>query len=56
MGSPLSLVIANFFMEDFGLMALNRAAHKPLYWFRYVEDTFVIWINGPDRPKDFLTT
>jgi hypothetical protein len=29
-GSQLSPVIANFFMEDFGKMALNRTAHKPL--------------------------
>jgi hypothetical protein len=30
MGSPLSPVIANFFMEDFEKIAPYRTAHKPL--------------------------
>jgi hypothetical protein len=54
MGSPLSSVIANFYMEVFEEMALDRAPHKPLCWFRYVDDTFVIWPHGPDRLRDFL--
>jgi hypothetical protein len=54
MGSPLSLVIANFYMEVFEEMALDRAPHKPLCWFHYVDDTFIIWPHGPDRLKDFL--
>jgi hypothetical protein len=29
MGSPLSLVIANFFMEDFEKKATELATHKP---------------------------
>jgi hypothetical protein len=54
MGSPLSPVTANFYIEVFKEMALDRAPHKPLCWFRYVDDTFVIWPHGPDRLKDFL--
>jgi hypothetical protein len=50
----LSPVIANFYMEDFEEMVLDRTPHKPLCWFRYVDDTFVIWPHGPDRLKDFL--
>jgi hypothetical protein len=46
MGSPLSLVIINFFIEDF--------EKKPLCWFRYMDNTFVIWPLGPDRLRDFL--
>jgi hypothetical protein len=42
MVSPLSLLIANFFMEDFEEMALNWDAHKPLCWLNYVDGTFVI--------------
>jgi hypothetical protein len=33
-GSSVSPVIANFFMEYFEEMALDRAAHKPLCRFR----------------------
>jgi hypothetical protein len=50
----LSPVITNFYMEDFKEMALDRAPHKPLCWFRYVDDTFVFWPHGLDRLRDFL--
>jgi hypothetical protein len=42
MGLALSPVIANFFLEDFKEIAIGRAAHKPLCWFRFVDDTFFI--------------
>jgi len=29
MGSPLSPVIANFYMEDFEMKAIKQATHKP---------------------------
>jgi hypothetical protein len=41
-GSPLSPVIAEFFMKNFEETALEGATHKPLCWFPCVEDTFVI--------------
>jgi hypothetical protein len=43
MGSLLSLVIANFYTEDYEKVALESAPLKPRCWFRYVDDTFVIW-------------
>jgi hypothetical protein len=54
MGSPLSPVIANSYMENYEERALDLAPHKPLCWFCYVDDTFVIWPQGPDKLKDFL--
>jgi hypothetical protein len=42
MGSPLSLVIANFYTEDFETKAIDKATLKPACWYRYVDDTFVI--------------
>jgi len=54
MGSPFSLVFANFFMEDFEKKAIEQATHKPVCWFRYVEDTFVIWSHEQEKLKDFL--
>jgi hypothetical protein len=45
MDSPLSPVIVNFFMEAFEERALAQANYKPLCWFRYVDDVFVIWQN-----------
>jgi hypothetical protein len=55
MGSPLSLVIANFYMKDFEERALALAPHKPLCWFRYIDDTSVIWLHRTDNLGDFLT-
>jgi hypothetical protein len=46
MDSPLSLVIANFFMEDFEKKAVEQATHKHVCWFSFVDDTFVIWPHG----------
>jgi len=38
MGSPLSPVIANFYMEDFENRALQLATYRPTCWYRYVDD------------------
>ena len=54
MGSPLSPVVANIFMEDFEMTALSTADFQPKVWFRYVDDTFVIWQHGSDHLQDFL--
>ena len=54
MVSPLSPVIANFFMEDFEERALNQATLKPTCWYRYVDDTFVIWPHGKTSLTTFL--
>jgi hypothetical protein len=54
MGSPLSTVISNSYMEVYEKAALESAPLKPRCWFRYVGDTFVIWQHGPDKLKDFI--
>jgi hypothetical protein len=54
MGSSLSPVIANFYVEDFEKTTIEQATHKPACWYRYVDDTFVIWPHGQDRLQDFL--
>jgi hypothetical protein len=54
MDSPLSLVIANFFMENFEKKAIEQATHKPVCWFRYVDDTFIIWPHGQEKLTEFL--
>lgn len=49
MGSPLSPVLANIFMEDFEKEVLKTTTLKPRLWLRYVDDTFVLW---PHRLED----
>ena len=43
MGSPLSPIVANIFMEKFETEALEIASHPPSLWTRFVDDTFVIF-------------
>ena len=42
MGSPISSIIANMFMEAFENRAITIALHPPRIWKRYVDDTFVL--------------
>ena len=43
MGSPLSPVLANIYMEYFEEMALGSTSLKPSIWLRYGDDTFILW-------------
>ena len=42
MGSPISPIVANLYMESFELRALSTSPNPPLMWKRFVDDTFVI--------------
>jgi hypothetical protein len=54
MGLPLAPVIANFYMEHFEQLAVSLAHKKPAYWYRYVDDTFVVWPHGKEELQEFL--
>lgn len=42
MASPLSPMIADFYMESFECLALQTSQFKPTCFMRYVDDTFLI--------------
>ena len=42
MGSPISPLIANLFMEEFDVKALSASPHHHHLWLRFVGDIFVI--------------
>ena len=52
MGSPVSAIVANLYLEYFEQKALSTAPHTPRFLKRYVEDTFVI--QKEVNKQDFL--
>ena len=42
MGSPVSPIVSNPYMEHFEGEALRSASYSPRYWYRFVDDTWVI--------------
>jgi hypothetical protein len=57
MGSPVSPIVANLYMEDFEKAALESAEHLPDLWRRYVDDTFTeIGIHWIDEFTDHINS
>ena len=42
LGSPVSSIVGNLYMERFQTRALATALHSSSAWYRYVDDTFVL--------------
>jgi hypothetical protein len=56
MGSPLSPIISNIYMEFFEQVALADAKYKPALWLRYADDTILIPKHGKAELQNFLIT
>ena len=56
MGSPLSPLIADIFMEKLEMDVLSRMdkGPRPTIWRRYVDDTFCIWDHSDEELQQFL--
>ena len=51
MGSPVSTILANVYIEYFERKAFSTAS-TPRHWFRFVDDTFVI--QQENQKQNFL--
>ena len=54
MGSPLSPIVANLYMESLEGRALQTAPRKPKLWIRYLDDTFILWPHSDEVFHDRL--
>ena len=54
MGSPLSPMVTNLYMEYFEKKAIDSLPLKPKYWRRYVDDTNFILHHGRDDLENIL--
>ena len=54
MGSPLSPIASNLYMEHFKTKAFNSFPLKPDFWFRYLDETNVKWPHGNDNVNNFV--
>ena len=52
MGSPVSPIVANLYMECFERKALSSVINPPRAWFRFVDDTWVIQTQA--HKQEFL--
>ena len=56
MGSPVSAVVANLYMEFFKELALDNTPVKPRLWKRYVDDTCCIVKDATEDLLDHLNS
>ena len=58
MGTPMAPNYANLFMAKFEEDLLENyysaTGHRPLVWFRYIDDIFMIWTSGNKSLDEFL--
>ena len=55
MDSPLFPITSNIFMDHFKSKTIETYNLKPIVWFRYVDDTFVVWRHGREKLDKFLS-
>jgi hypothetical protein len=55
MGSSLTPIVSSIFKEHSEKLALDSAQYKPSLWLQYVDDTFVVWLQGPEQLHNFLS-
>ena len=59
MGTPMAPNYANIFMAKFETDLIRsfheKTGNKPLVWFRYIDDIFLIWTSGEKSLEEFIS-
>ena len=55
MGTRMAPSYANLFMGRFEQHAIANALHKPLIWWRFIDDIFLIWTEGEEHLKHCIS-
>jgi hypothetical protein len=53
-GLLLYIHITSYSSSSFEKKVMGQVEHKPICWFRYVDDTFVIWPHDQEKLTEFL--
>lgn len=54
MGSQQSLVVINSLIEYFAKVVIDSFSSKPERWFRYIDETIIIWCRGRNSFLNYL--
>ena len=53
-GTKMAPPYAIIFMGDLEERILQNCSFKPLVWWRYIDDIFLLWQHGEEKLKEFL--
>ena len=53
-GTRMAPSYANIFMDRLERRLIQNAEVKPLIWWQYIDDIFIVWTEGEDRLKEFI--
>ena len=54
MGTKMAPAYANLFKGDLEEKILAQSPLKPLVWWRYMDDVFMIWPHGEEKLSEFV--
>ena len=54
MGTKIAPPYANLFMVDLEQKILSQSPLKPLVWWCYIDDVFMIWPHGEEKLNEFV--
>ena len=55
MGTRMAPSYANLFMGKFEQQAIENATYKPFVWRRFIDDIFMVWTEGEEHLKTFIS-